>query len=70
MIFVRSYLLLFIGLSIIATGCEHYKPMDFPPQNGERPKPGLFSGQSGAFEIPLNNSTNTTSQYDNLSKLE
>ena len=65
MIFARSYLLLFTGLSMIATSCEHYKPMDFPPQNGERSKPGLFSGQSGAFEIPLKSSENVSHKIEN-----
>lgn len=62
----NPFLLFFLGLSCIGTACEHYQPMDFPPQNGERPKPGLFSGKSGAFEIPLGRSENVTPSSEDM----
>ena len=46
-------LVLLVCLMFVMTACEHYKPMDFPPQNGEQPKPGLLSGSKGHFELPL-----------------
>lgn len=35
------------------TGCDHYKPMDFPKQGGDQESPGLFSGKKGKFEIGM-----------------
>ena len=53
---MNKFVLKFLGLLVcvaVQSGCESYKPTAFPNQNGEKPGPGLFTGDRGAFEVDV-----------------
>ena len=46
-------------LLLLLTGCSGIKPYQPPDHREEGPQQGLFTGEKGAFEIPVSKTAET-----------